>query len=194
MRQRGKMSTSHSGLSRAAGRLGIATGLAALLTMASVSHAAADLKGTNGCEAKGSIAGLDVSVADTNKVLLPLKGEVVWSAAVAQAPGAYQGDVNLELPPPLGSLGIASFSGVGANASTSGTYRYDMPSVVPTGVELPLNGRQTDEHGSCEGSVIVEFQGDNFAPKAILLGGTIVLGAALGGLVKPAFGQKGRRA
>jgi hypothetical protein len=75
-------------------------------------------------------------------VEVPRADEVSWSGRVeGPAVGTSRnvaGRVALQLPPPLGAVDIADWGGAATEVQRSGTYAYDLPSLVPSGVVLDL--------------------------------------------------------
>ena len=68
----------------------------------------------------------------------------------------------MELPPPFGSVEVDSWGGDSQTTSNSGTRNYELPSLVPAGVEFEAVGTHTDENGTCSGYVRLEIDGGPF--------------------------------
>jgi len=118
---------------------------------------------------------------------IPRADTVAWTGkVVGPAPGAPRpvaGRVALRLPPPLGSIGIASWTGSASVVEKSGSYRYDLPSLVPSGVRLDL--LVSHEEGGrryCTASVGLIIPGGPFDSPLIWAALALAL-ASLGGLL-----------
>jgi hypothetical protein len=164
----------------------------ALLVLGSASLAGAEISGTNGCEATGTWreGGFTVDAATaTGVITIPRSDTVDWEASVAAPPGPYSGSIWVELPPPFGQTEIDSWSGDSQTTSNSGTEEYDLPALVPAGVEIIVGGEHTDQNGTCTGSVTVEIDGGPFSSPvtAISLAGTAATGAGLAAMLRPMF-------
>jgi hypothetical protein len=164
----------------------------AILILGSASMAGAEITGTNGCEASGTWreAGITVDAATAEGVItIPRSDTVDWTASVTAPPGEYEGKVWIKLPPPLNERTIDSWSGNSQTTSNSGTEEYDLPALVPAGVEIIVGGEHTDQNGTCSGSVTVEFDGGPFSSPvtAISLAGTAATGAGLAAMLRPMF-------
>jgi hypothetical protein len=117
--------------------------------------------------------------------------EVSWSGRVvgptAGTPRPVAGRVALRLPPPLGAISIADWSGPATAVERSGTYSYDLPSLVPAGVRLDLLASH-DESGRrhCTASVGIIIPGGPFDSPLIFLA---LVGLALLGLLLALLGR-----
>lgn len=159
----------------------------------SAGKAAAHLESDNGCQASGTFreGGLDVdaaSVGDKVVVILP-KDTVDWQGSVEAPPGVYSGSISVELPPPFGKVEIDSWKGDSQTTSNTGAREYDLPSLVPSGVEFKVVGSHADENGSCTGYVNLEVKGGPFdSPLALVsLVGTAATGVGLLAALRPLF-------
>jgi len=164
----------------------------ALLVFGSTSMAGAEISGTNGCQAAGRWreAGIVVDAASaTGVIVIPRADTVDWEAAVAAPPGSYRGSVWVELPPPFGQMEIDSWSGDSQTTSNSGSHEYDLPSMVPAGVDIVVGGEHIDQNGTCSGAVTVQLDGGPFDSPltAISLAGTAVTGLGMAALLRPMF-------
>lgn len=133
-----------------------------VLLVGSAPRASADLSGE--CQASGvwTLSGQTVDAADTGVVTLPRKDTVDWQGSVSGAPGAYSGSIWLELPPPFGKVEIDSWNGTSTNTANSGSKDYDLPTLLPAGVEFKVAGEHKDANGICSGSVRLEIEGGAF--------------------------------
>lgn len=161
-----------------------------LLVGAPVVHA--EIDGTNACEAAGTWreGGFSVdAAATTGVVVIPRSDMVEWTGSVPLAPGQYRGSIWVELPPPFGSVEIDTWEGDSQSTSNNGTHEYDLPALVPAGIEFVVSGQHVDENGRCDGSVTVEIDGGRLgAPlAAISLAGTAITAAAMAALLRPMF-------
>ena len=120
-------------------------------------------------------------------ITIPRSDTVDWQGSVTAPPGTYSGSVWVELPPPFGQVEVDSWSGDSQTTSNSGSREYDLPSLVPAGVEIVVGGEHTDDNGSCSGSVTVEIDGGPFSSPltAVSLVGTALTGAGMAALVRP---------
>jgi hypothetical protein len=117
---------------------------------------------------------------------IPRASVVSWKGGVTGvAPGASRhvaGHVALRLPPPLGSIDLADWGGSATATENTGTYRYDLPTLVPSGVVLDLEATH-DENGRrhCAARVGVVIPGGPFDSPLIwaALGGVALFGALL---------------
>jgi hypothetical protein len=155
--------------------------------------AAADLTTTNGCDGTGAWekAGLNVDAATVGgKVItIPRTDTVDWEGSVTAPPGKYSGSVSVALPPPFGDWTVDSWKGDSQTTSNTGKHHYDLPTLVPAGVEFTVNGNHTDANGTCVGTVHVKLAGGVFdSPLAIVsLAGTGVTGLGAALLLRPLF-------
>ena len=165
-----------------------------LLLLGGASLAGAEITGTNGCQAEGfwRDGGFTVNAATADGVItVPRTDTVDWNASVAAPPGPYSGSVWVELPPPFGQVEIDSWSGDSERISNSGSHDYDLPSLVPAGVDIVVGGEHTDQNGTCSGSVTVQIDGGPFSSPltAISLVGTALSGVGMAALLRPLFGK-----
>jgi hypothetical protein len=158
----------------------------------SVSPANADIPGTSGCSGSGLWLedGLFVQAETAGGVYtIPRSDTVAWEGSVAGPPGVYSGSVTVELPPPFGEVEVESWGGDSENTSNSGAEEYDLPSLVPAGVEFEVFGQHADENGSCSATITFEIDGGAFDSPItpISLGGTLVFAIATGAALWPVF-------
>jgi hypothetical protein len=163
-----------------------------LLLVGSAPRVSAGIEGSNGCRATGTWrgAGLTVDAATADGVIvIPRSDTVDWQGSVAAPPGTYHGSVWVELPPPFGHVVVGSWKGDSQTTSNSGAHEYDLPSLVPAGVEFTVAGEHIDQNGTCSGSVTVEVDGGAFDSPltAVSLVGTAATGAGLAALLRPLF-------
>ncbi len=164
----------------------------ALLVLTPASITQAEISGTDGCQASGtwSEGGFTVDAATVEGVVtIPRSDTVAWQGSVAAPPGPYSGSVWVELPPPFGRAEIDSWSGESDQTSNSGVHEYDLPSLVPAGVEFTVGGKHTDANGSCTGSVEMEIDGGPFSSPltAVSLAGTALTGLGMAAMLRPMF-------
>lgn len=114
-------------------------------------------------------------------VVVPRSDTVEWSGSTPATSGEYSGSVTVDLPFPLGSYEIRQWSGTVQTSTNSGTETYDLPSVIPGGVEFRVSATHRDEVGTCKGSLTVRIEGGAFGSAAtpIALVTTVILGALL---------------
>lgn len=163
-----------------------------LMLVGSSPTVGAGIDGSNGCQATGSWreSGLVIDAATATGVIeIPRKDTVDWQGSVAAPPGEYSGSVWVELPPPFGKVEVDTWSGDSATMANAGSHEYDLPSLVPAGVEFTVAGEHSDENGTCSGSVTVAVEGGAFDSPlaAVSLVGTAVTGAGLAAMLRPMF-------
>jgi hypothetical protein len=128
-------------------------------------------------------SGHHYTAADTGVDEIPRVDDVKWAGQIAVPPvdSPYSGHIEVELPPPFGSVSIDSWSGTTDSVQNSDTRHYDIPGFVPANVEFSVSGSHTQGGITCSGSVKLVIEGSTFGPFAI---GTLVLTLAFGaGLV-----------
>jgi hypothetical protein len=163
-----------------------------LIVVGGESPVSAELDG-DGCAAAGSWRDggfvVDARAIGNDVVTVPREDSVDWEGSVAGPPGEYSGSISVDLPPPFGEVEIDSWSGDSDTPSNFGTEAYDLPSLVPAGVEFEVVGSHTDANGTCSGSVRMEVDGGAFdSPLTIVsLLGTIASGAGFAMLARPIF-------
>lgn len=173
-------------------RWSIAGTVFGLMLVGSSSSAGAGIDGTNGCQGTGTWqkAGLTIDAATaTGVITIPRKDIVDWQGSVVAPPGVYSGSVWVELPPPFGQVEVDNWSGDSQTTSNSGSHEYDLPSLVPSGVEITVAGEHSDENGKCTGSVTVQLEGGAFDSPltAVSLAGTALTGAGAFVALRPLF-------
>ena len=131
-----------------------------------------------GTKAKGPFT-VDAHTSDV--VVIPLKDRVDWQGSIDITPHdrAVSGNVRIKMPWPLPSVTVESWGKNGKKAhavDNRGIESYDLPSVIPRGVELTVQGAHNDDGASCNGSLRIEVEGS--ATKSWLvwpaLGATVV--------------------
>ena len=163
-----------------------------LVIAGSASQANADIPGSAGCSASGEWLedGLIV-IAETEGGVytIPRSDTVAWEGSVAGPPGEHSGSVSVDLPPPFGEVVVDDWGGEGETTSNSGAHEYDLPSLVPAGVEFEVFGQHSDENGSCSGTITFEIDGGPFDSPVtpIALGGTALFAILTGLVLKPMF-------
>lgn len=115
----------------------------------------------NGLESGGGSFTVDASTGEV--ITVPLKDDVAWEGAIAiparQRP--VSGWVRIDLPWPLGGIDIDTWGKDGRVAGAvdnSGTESYDLPSVIPRGVEFRLEGEHHDVE-DCSGYALIQVEG-----------------------------------
>lgn len=141
-----------------------------------------------GTDAEGSFTVVASDLGDET-IVVPRADTVEWTGSVRAAPGDFDGFVAIDLPWPAGTVEAATWSGDGDTTSNSGVDEYDLPWVVPAGVEFTVRAAHTDDNGTCTASVTVEIEGGPFdTPIApVSLGATVLTGAGFLGLLRPLF-------
>ncbi|MDO8389615.1 MAG: hypothetical protein Q7V57_03925 [Actinomycetota bacterium] len=145
------------------------------------SPAAAQLEGE--CSGSGvwkdSDLAVDAESVGDELVTIPRKDTVDWQGSVSGPPGEYSGSIWIELPPPFGKVEIDNWGGTSDNNNNAGSEDYDLPKLVPAGVEFKVVGEHTDSNGHCEGYVRLEIEGGAF--DSPIIWGALVLTALTGG-------------
>jgi hypothetical protein len=147
----------------------------------------------------GGFAETSTQLTPDRVVEIPRADEVSWSGSVVgPADGSSRdvaGRVALALPPPFGSINLADWGGQATDVQRSGTYAYDLPSVVPSGVTLTLLASH-DESGQrhCTATVGVIIPGGPFDSPLIWVAliGLLLVGAVLALLGRSADPSVGR--
>jgi hypothetical protein len=122
----------------------------------------------------GGVAAVSQQLSPDDVITIPRQDTVSWSGTVlGPAPGTARtvdGRVSLRLPPPFGSVAIARWSGPTTATDKSGTYAYNLPSLVPAGVVLGLDASH-DEGGArhCSAQVGLIIAGGMFDSPVIWL-------------------------
>lgn len=173
-------------------RVSCASAAFGLMLVGSAPTATAEISGTNGCRATGAWRsnGMVVDAATADGVItIPRKDTVDWQGSLAAAPGEYSGSVWVELPPPFGEVELDSWAGNSQTTANAGSHTYDLPSLVPSGVEFTVAGEHVDQNGTCSGSIAVSVDGGAFdSPLTIVsLLGTAVTGAGVAAMLRPMF-------
>lgn len=118
------------------------------------------------CAASGYWEGaeIEVVVGETGDevVTIPRNDTVNWEGSVDGPPGDYRGSIWLELPAPLPAIEIDSWSGDSTNTTNSGVHEYDLPKLVPAGMEFVVAGEHVDANGLCTGQVRLVIDGGAF--------------------------------
>ena len=172
-------------------RWSVFAGCFGLLVAGGAPTASAQLDSTNGCQGSGVFIdggfAVDAAAIGDELVTVPRSDTVQWQGSVAAPPGVYAGSISVELPPPFGSMEIDSWSGNSQTTSNAGVEEYDLPSLVPAGVEFKVVGAHTDVNGTCSGYVRMTVEGGAFDSPltAISLVGTAATGAGLAALLRP---------
>jgi hypothetical protein len=133
---------------RTAARVAAGVGLLAGAVLGFAAPAAAEVVDPAGaCTASaawtaGGFTRTTAQLAPGEVVEIPRGDQVAWSGAVvgpaAGAPRQVAGRVQLRLPAPFGTVDIADWGGEATEVERSGSYTYDLPSLVPSGVRLDL--------------------------------------------------------
>jgi len=164
-----------------------------LVLLISTGRAAAHLETDNGCSGSGIFRdggfAVDAEAIGDDLVTIPRSDTVDWQGSVTAPPGVYSGTIGVDLPPPFGEVQIDSWDGDSQAISNAGARDYDLPSLVPAGVEFRVVGEHTDENGSCSGYVNLQIKGGPFDSPLVYisLAGTVITGAGAVMLLRPMF-------
>lgn len=119
------------------------------------------LRFLGGTESGGPFT-VDITEPLDDVLVIPRSDTVQWTGSTPATGGPYAGSVTVNLPFPLGSVEIESWSGTLRTNSGSGTETYDLPAIVPGGVEFDVSVVHTDAAGTCAGSVRMKIEGGAF--------------------------------
>jgi hypothetical protein len=137
-----------------------AIAVALLVPVLTASPASATINGP--CTASGKISATTYD-ASRASVKIPRTGDVHWKGAIntgGSGKRQIEGKVYIKLPPPFGRIQVAgSWDGPSSRYANSGTYHYDMPSVL-VGPKFTVFGHHA-ERGTvvCTGSISVQLSG-----------------------------------
>ncbi|HEX2782811.1 MAG TPA: hypothetical protein VHN36_04445 [Ilumatobacteraceae bacterium] len=171
--------------------------VAGVVLVASAGKAAAHVETDNGCKGSGTFRekGLfvDAEQIGDQVVTIPRSDTVDWDGSVTAPPGGYSGNIAVDLPPPFSEWVVDTWSGTSQKTSNSGARKYDLPSLVPAGVEFQLRGYHNDDNGFCNGYVNLQLDGGPFDSPAtpVSLVATVATGAGLFGTIRPLFRRGG---
>jgi hypothetical protein len=170
----------------------------ALVAWPVLSAAAASATLSGPCTASGTFTnGFDgqpftVDASTSVVVEIPRSDVVAWTGAISGVSGERRtgGHVAVDLPWPLGKVTIDTWSDDDATSvSESGEEDYDLPSLVPRGVEFEVTGAHA-ENGVvvCSGKVVVKVEGSAFDSPLVYpsLGLTAAGAAGLAVAMRPA--------
>src|SRR5262245_54243849 len=160
-------------------RLLAAIAIGLLVPVLTSSPAAATINGP--CTASGKISATTYD-ASRASVKIPRTGDVQWKGAINTGSGKRQieGKVYIKLPPPFGRLQLAgSWDGPSSRYANSGTYHYDIPTVL-VGPKFVVSGHHA-ERGTvvCTGSIEVQLSGSPFKNPALLASLVLTVFAAI---------------
>ncbi len=150
-------------------RILVAAAIIVAVPALSATAAHATIKGP--CRASGTINGATYTATQPSAVI-PRTGDVKWKGSVSTGSGKrnIEGKVYLKLPPPFGKIviGNGSWNGPSSSYSNSGTYHYDLPSVL-VGPKFTLFGHHS-ERGNvvCTGSIDLRIAGSRLKNPALI--------------------------
>lgn len=158
----------------------------------SASPAHADIPGSSGCEGSGLWLedGLFVQAETAGGVYeIPRSDTVEWEGSVAGPPGVYSGSVAIDMPPGFPDITVDDWGGDSESTGNFGAHEYDLPSVIPAGVEFDVVGVHVDENGGCSGTITFKIAGGAFdSPVTLIsLGATALFAIGTAFALKPAF-------
>ncbi len=162
-----------------------------VMVAGSVSPASAGFtENTAGCTASGSFREgkmtVDASTVGDRVVTVPRKDTVDWQGSVSTT-GTYSGEISIKLP--WGTKQIDSWSGNSTTTSSSNSEEYDLPKLLPGGVEFRIEGTHTVNGQTCKGYVRMKLAGKPLSSPItwVALAGTVGTGAGIGAVVWPMF-------
>lgn len=109
---------------------------------------------------------IDADQSRSDVVVVPRSDTVEWSGSTPATSGDYSGSVSVKLPFPFGSLEIDRWEGTIESNSNAGVDTYDLPSVIPGGVEFEVSATHSDTAGTCSGGVRMKIEGGAFGSVA----------------------------
>ncbi len=161
-------------------RLLVAVAIVVLVPLLSASAAHATINGP--CTASGTISATTYN-ASRASVTIPRTGDVHWTGAINNGGSGkrpIEGKVYIKMPPPFPKLQLAgSWNGPSSLYKNSGTYHYDMPSVL-VGPKFVVFGHHA-ERGAvvCSGSIEVQLSGSPIKNPALIASLVITVFAIL---------------
>ena len=161
-------------------RLLVAVAIVVLVPLLSASAAHATINGP--CTASGTISATTYN-ASRASVTIPRTGDVHWTGAINSGGSGkrpIEGKVYIKMPPPFPKLQLAgSWNGPSSLYKNSGTYHYDMPSVL-VGPKFVVFGHHA-ERGAvvCSGSIEVQLSGSPIKNPALIASLVITVFAIL---------------
>lgn len=168
--------------------------VAAVAALAPVSVAGATLTGP--CEGSGIIEETVYNPrALTGVAELPDEADVTYVGSIQADPGErrHHGFVAVDLPWPFDSWTVTDWGTDKTVASSdAGTHHYNVPAIVPRGVEVEVFGEHVDTAGTCVGSARVKLSGGPFdspVPTAIAGVGTL---ASIAGVIAAGMAKGGK--
>ncbi len=117
---------------------------------------------------------------------IPEKGTVKWTGTIAldpppQEPRPVSGWVKVKLPFPVGQVTVADWSDDGVLTSNSGSYEYELPSIL-AGFDVTVTGKHWEGthtfagEPTCSGTVTLKLEGTN--PAGFITAGFTVISLA----------------
>lgn len=120
---------------------------------------------------------------------IPIEGSADYQGAVeadVETPRPINGEVTIRTPPGLPDVTVTDqwewSNDASDGLSDSGSVSWELPSVLPRGVPITVEGFHQDQGVRCEGSITVELEGGAFdSPLTFVsLGGTALAAIGLG--------------
>jgi hypothetical protein len=169
-------------------RLHLALVVAAVAVAVPVPAAADVVEPAGACVAAatwkaGAFTRTSTQLSADDVIEVPRSDQVAWSGrVVGPAAGASRevaGRVAVRLPPPFAAIGVADWQGPSTQVERKGTYTYDLPSLVPSGVRFDLTAWH-DEAGRrvCTANVGLIIPGGPFETPLIWVALVALLGLA----------------
>jgi hypothetical protein len=173
---------------RAAALLVAGLGLSATTLTCLAPPAGASMEG--GCTAvatfllgvgAGSVT-IDVGVASSSEpVEIAATDTVEWRVTVpgSSTPEPMRGRLEIDLPWPLGTQTLESWSGTATQGEATGLYTYELTKAFPRGTAFTVTGNHSEPGVTCIGEVALQVDGGPFD--------TWLIWVALGGLLVSAI-------
>lgn len=122
------------------------------------------------CEASGTLVrqGFTVDPKITDEITVERSDDVKWTASVpGQGRRAIAGRVQIEFPPPIGTVDVGRWKSRSDLHANEGTYAYDLPGLL-AGVEIPVRGVHREADARCVGRVVVTIDGNPLSNPAAI--------------------------
>ena len=131
---------------------------------------------------------------------IPLEGRASYEGQVGDGqdvdpPRDFSGKVVVKTPPGLPDIELTekwTWNGPGPGKFDEGTVTWELPSAIPRGVPIRVEGEHKEEGIVCKGHVIIEVEGGFFDSPlgGAAVAGTAVTAAGVGGSMIPKRGRK----
>src|SRR3954449_12750267 len=171
------------------------------LGIAAAAPAGAEIDGPCTGSAEFDEGGFTVDAGDLapgEVVEVPVSDTVHWQGEIDGVSGERDiaGSVAVDLPWPFGEAQIDGWDGSTDKTGNQGDKSYDLPSLIPRGVEFEVKGQHSEDgEVVCTGTVTVKVEGSAFdSPLTpVALAGTAISGVGLVLAGRPALSKLAAR-